>query len=69
MTIYLIKYTNKDTNASLNVAFSSLAEARKELNKLTKNTDIDIFVDEEQGPIRTFRPKTQADVINLINLL
>lgn len=69
MTIYLIKYTNKDTNESFNVAFSSLTDARKELNRLTKNADVTIYNDEEQGPIRVFKPKNQADVINLINLL
>lgn len=69
MTIYLIQYTNTDTNESFNVAFSSITEARKELKKLCNYPGIEIHHDNDQGPIRTFRPKNQADVINLINLL
>lgn len=69
MTIYLIKYTNNDTNETFNLAFSNLTEARKELNKLIKYPVVTIYNDQEQGPIRVFKPKNQADVINLINSL
>jgi hypothetical protein len=69
MTIYLIKYTNNDTNETFNLAFSNLTDARKELNKLIKYAVVTIYNDEQQGPIRVFKPKNQADVINLINSL
>ena len=69
MTIYLVKYTNNDTNETFNLAFSNLTDARKELNKLIKYAVVTIYNDEQQGPIRVFKPKNQADVINLINSL
>ena len=69
MTIYLIKYTNNDTNETFNLAFSNLTDARKELNKLIKYAVVTIYNDEQQGPIRVFKPKNKADVINLINSL
>ena len=69
MTIYLIKWENKDTKEKEVAAFSSQTAADKKLRELVKQSDIQVMLDEDQGPIRVHRPKTQADVINLINEL
>jgi hypothetical protein len=69
MTIYLIKWENKDTKEKEVAAFSSQIAAEKKLRELSKNYDVQILFDEEQGAISVQRPKTQADVINLINML
>jgi|688.fasta_scaffold00218_39 hypothetical protein len=69
MTIYLIKWENKETKEKEVAAFSSQTAAEKKLRELTKNSDVQVLFDEEQGAISVQRPKTQADVINLINML
>ena len=69
MTIYLIKWENKETKEKEVAAFSSQTSAEKKLRELTKNSDVQVLFDEEQGAISVQKPKTQADVINLINML
>ncbi len=70
MTIYLIKYRFKEDGDSREYfACSSVTDAEKKLRQLSKDNNIQVEVDEEQGPIRVLRPKTQKDVINLINEL
>lgn len=69
MTIYLVKWTNHETKESNRAAFSSMTEARKKVNQLTKDNQVGIHSTDEFGPIQVLKPKTQADVINLINTL
>ena len=68
MTIYLIKWLDKDDNGRYQQAFSSFTAAQKELKSLSKDPQLE-FVDSEDGPIHVVKPKTQTDVINLINSL
>ena len=69
MTIYLIKWKEKESDKNNYAAFSSLTVAEKKLRELSKQPDVDISIDEEQGPITTHKPKNQAEVIALINSL
>jgi len=69
MTIYLIKWTNYETGEIYRRAFSNVTESRKKLNELIKDSKIIIDYTEESGHIKVLKPKTQADVINLINTI
>jgi len=69
MTIYLIKWENKETKEKEVAAFSSQTAAEKKFRELTKQSDIQVLFDEDQGVITVHKPKTQADVIDLINNL
>lgn len=77
MTIYLVQWSDIDTAQSFCEAFSSMTKAEKKLWELNKNPKCIIktsYLDEqkndvEDAPIQVVRPKTQADVIKLINSL
>lgn len=77
MTIYLVQWSDIDTGQSFREAFSSMTKAEKklrELNKIARYIVKTSYLDEQQNdvddaPIQVVRPKTQADVIKLINSL
>lgn len=68
MTIYLIKWINKDDSMPYQYACSSFTAAQKKMKELLKDQSITL-VHNIDGPILTLKPKSQADVIDLINSL
>ena len=66
MTIYLIKWITDDENIPHQYACSSYTSAQNKIRELIKNPKVRILPCAE-GPIDVVKPKTQADVINLIN--
>lgn len=70
MTIYLVQWRDTaDNNVKKQQAFSSVTNAEKKVREILKDKDLQVIIDDEEGTVRTLRPKTQADVINLINSL
>ena len=68
MTIYTIKYLTAHTGRVRQEAFSSYTGAKKRLNELRMVPDIVIF-DKDGEEVAKHQPKTQTDVINMINTL
>lgn len=69
MTIYLVKYLNTESGQANTEAFSSNAAADKRVRQLTKEENVELVVSDEYGSVRVAKPKTQAEVIELINSL
>lgn len=69
MTIYLIRWVDKDDNMPYNYACSSFTAAQKKLKEINKDPQLKVIQTPEGEPIFIEKPKTQADVINLINSL
>ena len=46
-----------------------MVNAEKKVREILKDGELMLVVDDEQGTVITDKPKTQADVINLINSL
>lgn len=68
MTLHLVKWHDQDDKGHYHEAFSRFVDAQKKVRELAKDPRIEIK-DNGEGPITTVKPKSQSDVIQLINSL
>ncbi len=69
MTIYMLKWKNKENNTVHVHACSSFIKAQSMLSQLNKNEHAEVIRHSDEEVIGKHTPKSQADVIDLINTL
>ena len=68
MTIYIVKWLDTSIQKTGQSAHSSYAAASKKINELRLQPGVVIF-DKDGDPVQKHQPKTQTDVIDIINNL
>lgn len=69
MTIYTVRWKNTANNTTHTHACSSFVKAQAILKQINANPDAQVITHSEEDVIEKFTPKSQADVIDLINKL
>ncbi len=69
MTIYMLKWKNKENGTFHVHACSSFIKAQSMLAKLNKDANAIVIVNENEEIITKRTPKSQSEVIDLINSL
>lgn len=69
MTIYMLKWKNKEDNTVHIHACSSFVKAQSMLTKLNKDPNAIVILHNDDEVIGKYTPKSQAEVIDIINNL
>jgi len=69
MTIYVVKWSNTQTNEKFHKAFSSFANAQKKVRDVLKDKECKLEMDADGSAVFTNKMKKQNEVIDLINTL